>query len=257
MLKKAFLTIDDSPSKDFLDKLAYLKQKQIPAIFFCIGQLLEQRPEMAIACIRSNYPIANHSYSHPHFSNISIAQCKEEILKTDQIIEALYEKAGIRRPGKWFRFPYGDKGDKKNGKTFSLFRRGNFNRKARIQIFLQSLGYTQPAWPTITYRFMQKAKLFDDIDWSWTFDVMEWAMQEDRPTQGLHSLSKIIKRMKKKRPQDCRGFLGFEKRWIASTSDEIILLHDHELSSPHFTTIINQLGQLPLQFESINPELEN
>ncbi len=257
MQKKAFLTIDDSPTKDFIAKLDCLEKYTIPAVLFCIGNLLEEHSDMAIQGIKRGFPIANHSYSHPHFSSITVDQCKWEISKTDEIIEALYSEAGVQRPAKWFRFPYGDKGDKKNGKVFSRFKRGNSIRKVEIQNHLKALGYSQPPFQSVKYQYMQKAKLYDDIDWSWTFDIMEWAMQENKPSLGLKNLDKIFARLKKKKPRDCRGFLGFEKRWLASDSAEVILLHDHEGTSVHFESIIRALTELPLQFESVKPEAEN
>ena len=87
--KKVFLTIDDSPSSTFIEKLDYLESKNIPAVFFCIGNLMEKREEMMVECVNRGFSIGNHSYSHPHFSKIDIDQCKIEIEKTDEIIEIL------------------------------------------------------------------------------------------------------------------------------------------------------------------------
>lgn len=257
MKKNVFLTIDDSPSKDFLPKLNFLKKQKIPAVFFCIGNLLESREAMAIECIRSGYTVANHSYSHPHFSEISVEQCIDEITKTDLIIEQLYQQAGVTRAEKWFRFPYGDKGDKRFGKVFSLFKKGDQKRKDAIQNCLRELGYTQPNFEQVTYRFMDKSGLYKDIDWSWTFDIMEWAMLEKKPTLGLKTLDKVITRFQKKNPKDCRGFLGFEKRWLASNSDEVLLLHDHEGTTVHFEEIILELLKLPLDFSDFTFSAES
>lgn len=249
--KIAYLTIDDSPTAGFRDKMLYLKEKAIPAVFFCIGQLMEQRPDELIESIHKGFIIANHSYSHPAFSKISLEQAKEEIEKTDEIIASLYQKAGVQRPTKWFRFPYGDKGDLKNGKVFGILKKGNNKRKNFIQNVLQNLGYTQPSFKDVDYKFMKKAKLLDDIDWSWTFDIMEWSINQNKPTQGIKDLNSVISRMQKQRPSDCRGFLGFEKRWLASTSSEIILLHDHSETDKEFKTIIDTLLTLNLNFKDL------
>lgn len=251
MKKKIYLTIDDAPSLDFLAKLDYLKSQKIPAVLFCIGNLLEKRPAMAVQAINAGYLIANHSYTHPHFSGIPLDRCFDEIKKTDIVIEELYKTAKVKRPAKWFRFPYGDKGDKKYGKTFSLFRFSNQKRKDKIQKYLRDLGYTQPDFEGVDYKFMTKAGLFEDVDWSWTFDIMEWAMQEKRSTLGIKNIKKVLSRMKSQRPADCRGFLGFEKRWLASTSDEIVLFHDQEGTSPYFEMILNELANLPIEFTSV------
>jgi len=249
--KTAYLTIDDSPTSAFLSKVDYLVEHKIPAVFFCIGNLMEKYSSETIEAIQKGFIIANHSYSHPAFSKISIDQCLEEISKTDKIIEALYVRAKVQRPAKWFRFPYGDKGDKKNGRVFSRWKRSDKSRKAEIQKHLADLGYSQPDFADVTYEFMNKAGLYDDIDWSWTFDIMEWALAEKRPTLGLKDLDRIFKRMDQGRPSDCRGFLGFEKRWMRSRSAEVILLHDHEATNKQFFKIIDKLKTMELDFKEV------
>ncbi len=249
--KTAFLTIDDSPSSAFISKMNYLKDKNIPAVFFCIGNLMEKYPDEIVQAIHKGFVIANHSYAHPSFSKISVEECKEEISKTDKIIEELYQRAEVKRPAKWFRFPYGDKGDKKNGRVFSRWKRADKSRKSEIQKHLAQLGYTQPDFTEVNYKFMSQAGLYDDIDWSWTFDIMEWALSEKKPTLGLKNMDKIFKRMEQGRPSDCRGFLGFEKRWMSSDSAEVILLHDHEETNEAFFQIIDKLSTMRLDFEDI------
>src|SRR5262245_50027868 len=108
--KIAYLTIDDSPTKDFIPKLEYLITKRIPAVWFCEGARLEQYPDSVIIAIKAGYIIGNHSYSHPSFSTISLETAFAEIDRTHRIIEDLYARAGVKRPAKFFRFPYGDKG---------------------------------------------------------------------------------------------------------------------------------------------------
>ncbi len=249
--KKVYLTIDDSPSSSFLEKMDYLENKEMPAVFFCIGQLMEKRESMMIDCIQRGFVVANHSYSHPHFSKISLDQAKYEIEKTDQIIENIYSKAKVSRPYNWFRFPYGDKGDLKNGEVFNFQKPANFTRKNFIQDVLKSLDYTQPTWENMEYSFVKKSKIFEDLDWHWTFDIMEWSTIEYRPTFGIKNLHKIIQRLNSTNPKDCRGKLGNENRWLNSEKDEIILLHDHEETTPIFNSIIDALAELPLTFEAV------
>ncbi|MFB6099960.1 MAG: polysaccharide deacetylase family protein [Candidatus Nanohalobium sp.] len=123
-MSKAYLTIDDSPSKVMEAKLDFLDRKGIPAMFFCEGAKLEERPELVKEAIRRGFIIGNHSYSHPKFSEISFEKAKKEIKKTEEIIDDIYDKVDTERPGKFFRFPYGDKGGekKKNSRSFSRAR---------------------------------------------------------------------------------------------------------------------------------------
>jgi len=257
--KTAYLTIDDSPSASFSQKMNYLYEKNIPAIFFCIGQLLEQYPEPIIEAIQKGFPIANHSFTHPHFSNIGIEQAEEEIRKTDEIIDDLYQKSGVKRSQKWFRFPYGDKGDKQYGRVLeqpfsikNLWQKRDTKRRRAIQNILKKYGYTQPSFESISYPYMRKAGLFKETDWHWTFDIMEWATFEQKPTLGIDDFSKIVARLHSENPPDCRGKIGTEKRWLASDVPEIILLHDHLKTDGIFNGIIDELGKLPLHFEDFD-----
>jgi len=204
---------------------------------------------MIIESIQRGFQIANHSYSHPHFSKISLEHCQLEIEKTDQIIQSLYDCAKVSWEQKWFRFPYGDKGDLRNGEVFNPNKKSDTKRNNFIQNVLRKLNYSQPSWDEVNYNFMTNANLFVELDWHWTFDIMEWATLEYKPTMGIKNLHKIIQRLKERMPKDCRGNIGLEKRWLSSKSAEIILLHDHEETTPIFNSIVNKLLELPLEFK--------
>ena len=108
MKQVGYLTIDDAPSADFLNKVKLLTSKEIPALFFCRGQYLEERPDDGIYAIKKGFVLGNHSYSHPRFSELSLNECFQEIKQTDEIIDKIYQDADVTRPAKLFRFPYGD-----------------------------------------------------------------------------------------------------------------------------------------------------
>ncbi|HWJ26085.1 MAG TPA: polysaccharide deacetylase family protein [Flavisolibacter sp.] len=247
--KRVVLTIDDGPTEHFLRKCDYLQKNNIKAVFFCIGQQLEAMPDMAINAIRNGFIIGNHSYSHPHFSDLSLTDAFKEVEKTHIIIDGLYKAADIPRPVNWFRFPFGDNGDGCYGKVFSRPRRAGKVRRQVIQFCLQQLGYTQPEFHGITYPFYRKASLLTDIDWHWTFDIMEWNLRMPRPDPGFNTSEKILQRLESNRPKDCRGLHSRDKRWIGNPhSEEIILLHDHIETTELFFRIIDKLLSLPLQF---------
>ena len=138
MMKIAYLTVDDCPSSDFKRKVDFLLLKNIPAIFFCIGKLMEKRKKVIIYAIKKGFIIGNHSYSHIPFSKLSLREAKREIKKTDEIIEQLYKGAGIKRPIKVFRFPNLDKGD--GNKNYPFVDWNNPKVKA-LQEYLRKLGY--------------------------------------------------------------------------------------------------------------------
>lgn len=169
MQKLVYLTIDDSPSKNMMEKADYLLKKRIPAIFFCIGHLMEKNPDAILYAIKKGFIIGNHSYSHPFFSKIPLEQCYQEIAKTDKIIENLYSKANKKRPAKLFRFPYGDKGGQFINtivldKSIMINQPIGKKKKNKIQRFLKDLGYSQPKFDNINYKYFKKFNLNKDQD---------------------------------------------------------------------------------------------
>ncbi|MFH1307377.1 MAG: polysaccharide deacetylase family protein [archaeon] len=246
--KIAYLTIDDAPSDDFKEKVDFLASKKIPAVFFCEGEFLEESEEDITYAIKKGFIIGNHGYKgHPYFSNLTLEQAKEQIKKADELIDKMYEKAGIRRPAKFFRFPYGDKGgnenkqDYKNEKPFSEEGR---KKKEEIQEFLRQLGYTHPKFKGITYKYFKP--YLDDADWYWTYDCFEYSIFSKNPYFGIDSIDKVYARMDEDVPEGCRG-LNYPD------SEEIILLHDHDDTTKYFKLIIEKLLSKGIKFKL--PEL--
>ena len=88
--KMAYLTIDDSPSADFLIKIEYLNRHEIPAIIFPKGEAIEDSPDKIQHAIRLGFVIGNHGYRHLRYSDLSLKQAREEILRADRLIEDAY-----------------------------------------------------------------------------------------------------------------------------------------------------------------------
>jgi peptidoglycan/xylan/chitin deacetylase (PgdA/CDA1 family) len=197
---------------------------EIPAIFFCRGDRLEQRPDDAITAIKKGYVLGNHSYSHPSFSKLTLKECFHEIKQTDEILNKIYQDAGVQRPAKLFRFPGGDKGsglDAELGwpedENIRLFMQG-------IQNYLKRLGYHQPIFQNISYKWYKDAKLHLDHDVYWTYDTKDYLVKpiykegSDIPA-GYSNLSDVFSRMDEDVPEGCRG-LNY------SRSNDIIMMHD-------------------------------
>jgi peptidoglycan-N-acetylglucosamine deacetylase len=247
--KTAYLTIDDGPSLHRAQKLAILKAKNIPCVFFSEGRWIEDRPELAMQTIKEGFVLGNHSYSHPAFSGISLTACCEEIQRTDAFIHTIYCEAGIPNHPRFFRFPYGDKGDGQRGRFFGPSRKKDNHRHDYIQACLRELGYTQPDFKDITHPFYLKAGLDKDFDWHWTFDPMEWALSQSKPKFGIGTKEKVLQRIASRYPRDTRGFLFFQKRWIGNpTSAELIVMHDHDETGAYFGEMIDALLDLGLVF---------
>jgi peptidoglycan/xylan/chitin deacetylase (PgdA/CDA1 family) len=243
-MKVVYLTIDDAPSADFKQKADFLCEQRIPAVFFCQGDLLEKNREAALRAIKQGFILGNHSYDHPHFSSLPLDACFEQIQRTDDILNDLYDALGISWRQKFFRFPYGDKGGLKFDEVFEPYEEEGAQRKAAIQNFLRRLGYRQPNFSGITYDYYRRAGLDQDIDWYWTYDVLEWSIFDSNPLYGVDSLEKVLERMEEVVPEAMRGL-------NTPGSEEIILTHDHVETTQYFETIINRLLAKGLVFKNI------
>ena len=233
-IKEAWLTIDDCPSADFAAKLAYLSQEKIPALLFCEGWKLLERAELIIEAIKKGFVIGNHSYDHPFFSELSLAACRSSIQRTDAIINDLYGRAGINRPGRYFRFPYFDRGGRKNPE-----------QQRALQDYLAELGYAQPDFPGINLKHFQDSGDAGLRDVSCTFNQEEyWLGNPDAP-DGLNEPKSILALIDKDEPE-----AGFALNCV-STRD-IILTHDHEFTTQLFFEIIQRYQKKGIQFLPIH-----
>jgi peptidoglycan/xylan/chitin deacetylase (PgdA/CDA1 family) len=232
--KIAYLTVDDAPSLTMNEKVDYLSRKEIPAIWFCRGDLLEQRPNQAIRAIEKGFVLGNHAYSHPYFSDLELGECFAQIRRTDEIIDALYGSADVKRPTKCFRFPYGDKGGLKYSEVFEPYSETGLERTQALQTYLRKSGYTQPQWEQVAYRYYRAGGLQDDVDWHWTYDVMEWSIFADEHKFGIDSLEKVFARMDEDEPE---GYSGLNN----GGSAEIVLMHDHTETAAYFEPLVERL----------------
>lgn len=214
MAKKiGYLTIDDGPVEDMNKIIDFLNSKGIKAIWFCQGDKLKKFPEQTIYAIKQGHIIGNHSYNHPYFSEISIAEAKEQIRKTDEIIDNIYENSGIKRPVKFFRFPFLDNGDNNYGNC-----NWNGEHVKQIQEFLNSLGYIHPKFKDLNYDWYKKAGFLECINVDCTYDTYDWCLEEGVEEHGYKDLPTILSRIDEDVPEGSRG-LNFPD------SNEIIMMH--------------------------------
>ncbi|MFI7870569.1 polysaccharide deacetylase family protein [Streptomyces salinarius] len=97
------LTFDDGPSGSTQSLLNALRQNGLRATMFNEGQYAAQNPSLVRAQVDAGMWVANHSYTHPHMTQLSQAQMDSEISRTQQAIAG----AGGGTP-KLFRPPYGE-----------------------------------------------------------------------------------------------------------------------------------------------------
>jgi len=99
------LTFDDGPTPQFTDEiLGILKEQDVKATFFLVGNALEKHLKEGRMIIAAGHEIGNHSYSHQRMMLVTPSFVKEEIMNTDQLIKREgYDKLPHFRP------PYGKK----------------------------------------------------------------------------------------------------------------------------------------------------
>ncbi len=97
------LTFDDAPHPLFTPLLLdTLRRAQVHATFFCIGRNAEAYPYFVRDLVREGHEIANHTYHHVRLNNLDAVGVRDEILKANQILEAITGK-----PVRFFRPPGG------------------------------------------------------------------------------------------------------------------------------------------------------
>ena len=102
--KKIALTFDDGPHKTYTAEiLDILDEYGIKATFFVIGSNVERYPELIKRAWADGHEIGNHTYSHPHLTNIEADTLYREMVETENIlIDMLEYRPKLFRPPEGF-----------------------------------------------------------------------------------------------------------------------------------------------------------
>ncbi|NIK78267.1 peptidoglycan/xylan/chitin deacetylase (PgdA/CDA1 family) [Paenibacillus castaneae] len=128
--KTVSLTIDAGPAGDFIQKVDYLNEKGMTAVWFCLGEALESEAEKAVYAVKHGHQIGNRGYKDADFSELSLDEAREQIELADRLVEQIYRSAAVSRPSKLFRYP--EIGDEISDEHL-----------AGLQLVLEELGYVQ------------------------------------------------------------------------------------------------------------------
>jgi peptidoglycan-N-acetylglucosamine deacetylase len=82
------MTFDDGPSAENTPRLLeILKQRNIKATFFLIGQNAAANPDIVRRILAEGHEVGNHSWTHPQLSKLSDDRVTAEITKTQDAIK--------------------------------------------------------------------------------------------------------------------------------------------------------------------------
>ncbi|MBS3738316.1 polysaccharide deacetylase family protein [Mesohalobacter halotolerans] len=97
-----YLTFDDGPIPEVTPwVLEVLKQYQIKATFFCVGENIEKHPEIFKQILAQNHAAGNHTYNHLKGWKTSAETYLDNIQNTQSVINTFGANTSLFRP------PYG------------------------------------------------------------------------------------------------------------------------------------------------------
>lgn len=96
------LTFDDGPGRSTEKLLDGLKERNVKATFFLVGENIEGNEEIVKRMYDEGHLIGNHTFSHVQLTAVSEGKALEEVNETNEAIEAI---TGVRPY--YIRPPYG------------------------------------------------------------------------------------------------------------------------------------------------------
>lgn len=102
--KVVALTVNVDWGEEYIPAmLEEFKKNGAKVTFFVTGQWAEKNIELLKEMDKAGHSIQNHGYKHVHFNQLPPDQCKEQIKRTERIIQEVTGK-----PSKYFAPPYGE-----------------------------------------------------------------------------------------------------------------------------------------------------
>jgi polysaccharide deacetylase family sporulation protein PdaB len=93
------LTFDDGPARITTPEiLSILKEKNIKATFFVVGEQVKRFPSLVSQEIEEGHEVGNHTYSHPQLTRLNVSLINKELEDTEQEIIKFAPKPTLFRP---------------------------------------------------------------------------------------------------------------------------------------------------------------
>jgi peptidoglycan/xylan/chitin deacetylase (PgdA/CDA1 family) len=106
---QVIFSFDGGSGTESVDKvLEVLKKHNIRSSFFLTGEWVNRNPSLVFRIHNNGHEIFNHTYNHPHLTEVSDEVVKKELNDMDKI---LFMAIGIHS-GPYFRPPYGDRDER-------------------------------------------------------------------------------------------------------------------------------------------------
>lgn len=101
--KRVALTFDDGPGESTERLLDGLKERNVKATFFVVGEKALQYPKTIKRMKEEGHIIGNHTYSHVNLNSMSCETAMEEVRRNSDLIEELTGERPV-----FLRPPYGE-----------------------------------------------------------------------------------------------------------------------------------------------------
>lgn len=97
------LTFDDGPNPAWTPQLLdILAEHGVKATFFFVGKYVLAEPALTRSVLDAGHLLGNHTWSHPNLALCSAARIKDELSRTQEILQQTTGK-----PVRYFRPPFG------------------------------------------------------------------------------------------------------------------------------------------------------
>jgi len=174
--KRIALTFDDGPGQECTPQvLDILKNENVTATFFYIGNMLEQNLTLALRAVNEGHTIGWHSYTHRGYQQWNGRQWADDLIKGKELFKNLFNKECL-----FFRPPRG---------IYSL----------RHILFCTTNKVTTVLWNKDSLDFKSKtsSEVLDTIESSGIEDGDIWLLHDDHKLV-LEYLPKLINKCREK-----------------------------------------------------------